>query len=141
MTTTTVTFESSNGTQLSKGRLWTARTMGGLVIAFMLVDSIFKFIPNEEVIAGTVQLGYQAYHLPVIGALAVISIVLFAIRKTQFIGAILLTGYLGGAVATHVRLDNPLFSHILFPVYLAVLAWGSLWLKNENFRKLISSKN
>jgi hypothetical protein len=141
MTTTTVTFKSSRGTQLSKGRLWTARIMSGLVIAFMLVDSIFKFIPNDAVTAGTVQLGYQAHHVPVLGALAFISILLFSIRRTQFIGAILLTGYLGGAVATHVRIDNPLFSHILFPVYLGVLAWGSLWLKNENFRRLISSKN
>jgi hypothetical protein len=141
MTTTSVTFESSNGTQLSKGSLWTARIMGGLVIAFMLVDSIFKFIPNDQVTAGTVELGYQPHHIPVLGALAFISVLLFAIRRTQIIGAILLTGYFGGAIATHVRLDNPLFSHILFPVYLGVLAWGSIWLKNENFRRLISSKN
>jgi hypothetical protein len=73
-----------------------------------------------------------------VGTLAFISILLFAFRRTQILGAILLTGYFGGAIATHIRLDNPLFSHILFPVYLAVLAWGSLYLKNEKLRSLIS---
>lgn len=138
MTTTAATFEST-GT-ISKGKLWTARIMGGLVIAFMLMDSIFKLIPNEMVTAGSVELGFQAHHIPVMGVLGLTSILLFAIPRTQLLGAILLTGYFGGAIATHVRLDNPLFSHILFPVYLAVLAWGSLWLKNETFRRLIAGK-
>jgi hypothetical protein len=140
MTTTTATIESAVATSVSKGKLWTARIMGGLVIAFMLMDSIFKLIPNEMVTAGTVELGYQAHHIPVMGVLGFIAILLFAIPRTQILGAILLTGYFGGAIATHLRLDNPLFSHILFPVYLAALAWGSLWLKNETLRKLISGK-
>lgn len=137
----TTTIETTiNAPAISKGRLWTARIMGGLVIAFMLMDSIFKFIPNETVTAGTVELGYQAHHIPILGTLGFISILLFAIPRTQIIGAILLTGYFGGAIATHVRLDNPLFSHILFPVYLGVLAWGSLYLKNERLRNLILNK-
>jgi hypothetical protein len=139
MATTAATFESTVTTSVSKGKLWTARIMGGLVIAFMLMDSIFKLIPNDIVTAGTVELGFQAHHIPVMGVLGFISILLFAIPRTQFLGAILLTGYFGGVIATHLRLDNPLFSHILFPVYLAVLAWGSIWLKNENFRRLITS--
>ncbi|MBT1697110.1 DoxX family protein [Fulvivirgaceae bacterium PWU4] len=121
---------------LSKGRLWTARIMGGLVIAFMLVDSIFKFIVNEQVAAGAVELGFQAHHLPVMGSLGLISILLFAFPRTEILGAVLLTGYFGGVVATHLRLDNPLFSHILFPVYLAILAWGSLWIRNDRVKKL-----
>ena len=139
MTTTTVKIESPVAS-ISKGRLWTARIMSGLVIAFMLVDSIFKFIPNEQVTAGTVDLGYQPHHIPVMGTLAFISTLLFIISRTQILGLILLTGYFGGAIATHVRLDNPLFSHILFPVYLAVLAWGSVYLKNETVRRLIPLK-
>jgi hypothetical protein len=138
--TTAATFESTSIAPVSKGKLWTARIMGGLVIAFMLMDSIFKLIPNDIVTAGTVELGYQAHHIPVMGVLGFLSILLFAIPRTQILGAILLTGYFGGAIATHIRLDNPLFSHILFPVYLAVLAWGSLWLKNETLRKLIAGK-
>jgi hypothetical protein len=140
MTTTTSTMESSVSVPASKVKLWTARIMGGLVIAFMLMDSIFKLIPNDMVTAGTVELGYQAHHIPVMGVSGFISILLFAIPRTQILGAILLTGYFGGAIATHVRLDNPLFSHILFPVYLAVLAWGSIWLKNENFRRLMAGR-
>lgn len=135
MITTTI-----NPPVVSKVRLWTARIMGGLVIAFMLMDSIFKFIPNEQVTAGTLELGYQAHHIPVLGTLGLISILLFIIPRTQVLGAVLLTGYFGGVIATHLRLDNPLFSHILFPVYLAVLAWGSLWLKNERLRKLFSTR-
>jgi hypothetical protein len=137
---TATAIESNVSTQESKGKLWTGRIMGGLVIAFMLMDSIFKFFPNEMVTAGTVELGYQAHHIPVWGTLGFISILLFIIPRTQILGAILLTGYFGGAIATHVRLDNPLFSHILFPVYLAILMWGSLWLRNENLRNLFPVK-
>jgi hypothetical protein len=140
MTTAATTLESTGIAQTSKGKLWTARIMGGLVIVFMLMDSIFKLIPNDMVTAGTVELGYQAHHIPVMGVLGLTSILLFIIPRTQILGAILLTGYFGGAIATHVRLDNPLFSHILFPVYLGVLAWGSLWLRSETLRHLINGK-
>ena len=137
----TTTIETSvNAPATSKARLWTARIMGGLVIAFMLMDSIFKFFPNEAIIAGTTELGYQPHHIPILGALGFISTLLFAFPRTQIIGAVLLTGYFGGAVATHVRLDNPLFSHILFTVYFGVLAWGSIWLRNERFRNLILNR-
>ncbi len=134
------TLETSIPPALSKSRLWTAHIMGGLVIAFMLMDSIFKFFPNEAVTAGTLELGFQAHHIPLLGALGFISTLLFAIPRTQIVGAILLTGYFGGAIATHVRLDNPLFTHVLFTVYLGVLAWGSLWLKNERLRNLILNR-
>lgn len=136
----TTTIDSTATVPVSKGKLWTARVMGALVILFMLMDSIFKLFPNDIVTEGTVELGYQVHHIPVMGVLGLLSIVLFAIPRTSVFGAILLTGYFGGAIATHLRLDNPLFSHILFPVYLAVLAWGSIWLKNEMFRKLIAGK-
>lgn len=121
----------------SKGIVWTSRIMSGIVILFMLMDSTFKFIVNEQVIKGTTDLGFAVHHLPILGTLGLLSIILYTIPRTAILGAILLTGYWGGAIATHVRLDNPLFSHILFPVYLGILAWGALWLKNENFRKLI----
>jgi hypothetical protein len=140
MATTAATIESTGTASVSKGKLWAARIMGGLVIALMLLDSIFKLIPNDYVTAGTVVLGYQEHHIPVMGVLGFISILLFAIPRTQILGAILLTGYFGGAIATHVRLDNPLFSHILFPVYFGVLAWGSIWLKNETLRRLIAGR-
>jgi hypothetical protein len=128
---------TSTATTPSKARVWTGRIMAGIVILFMLVDSIFKFVTNEQVIEGTTSLGYQVHHLPIMGTLGLLSIILYIIPRTEVLGAILLTGYWGGAVATHVRLDNPLFSHILFTVYLGILAWGALYLKSEKFRDLI----
>src|SRR5690606_20173225 len=122
---------------ISKSRLWTARIMSGLVILFMLMDSIMKFVQPEEVIEGTLTLGFAEHHIPIIGALGLISIILYAIPRTSVLGAILLTGYWGGAIATHFRLDNPLFSHILFPVYLGILAWGAIWLVIDKLQQLI----
>ena len=122
--------------QITKSRLWTARVMSAIVILFMLFDSIFKFIQPQEVIQTTLQLGYMEHHIAIIGLLGFISIVLFTIPRTSFLGVVLLTGFWGGAIATNFRLDYPLFSHTLFPVYLALLAWGSLWLKNSELRKL-----
>ncbi len=122
---------------ISKGRLWTARIFSGLVILFMLFDSITKFIKPAEVVEGTKSLGYAEHHLLVIGLLGLLSTILYAIPRTSVLGAVLLTGYFGGAIATHVRMDDPLFSHILFPVYLAVLMWGGIWLRDERVRNVI----
>jgi hypothetical protein len=121
-------------------KVWTGRIMGGIVILFMLMDSSFKFIVNDEVIKGTTDLGFAVRHLPVLGTLSLIATLLYIVPRTELLGALLLTGYWGGAIATHVRMDNPLFTHILFPVYLAVLAWGALWIKSERLRKLILNR-
>ena len=130
--------EPMTTTTNSKATIWTSRAMSGLVILFMLADSIFKFIQPVEVVQGTIDLGWASHHIAVIGTLGLLSIVLYAIPRTAVLGAILLTGYFGGAIATHLRLDNPLFSHILFPVYLAILAWGGLWLRDERARRILS---
>ena len=124
----------------STAKVWTGRTMGGLVILFMLMDSTFKFIVNDDVIKGTTDLGFQLHHLPIMGTLGLLATLLYIFPRTEILGAILLTGYWGGAIATHVRMDNPLFTHILFPVYLGILAWGALWIKSERFRKLIANR-
>ncbi|GAA3409183.1 DoxX family protein [Paenibacillus hodogayensis] len=122
---------------ISRGRRWTAWILSGLVIVFMLFDSITKLFKAGPVVEGTLSLGYAEHHVAVIGVLGLISILLYAFPRTSVLGALLLTAYWGGAIATHVRLDSPLFSHILFSVYLGILAWGGLWLRDETVRNLI----
>jgi hypothetical protein len=128
-------------TNISKGRLWVARIMSWLIILFMLFDSILKLIKPAPVVEGTVTLGYAEHHIIVIGILGLLSTILYAVPRTSFLGALLLTGYFGGVIATQIRVDAPLFSTILFPVYLAVLTWGGVWLRDEKVRRLISLQN
>ncbi|MDD9270536.1 DoxX family protein [Paenibacillus sp. GCM10023248] len=122
---------------ISKGRLWTSRVMSGVAILFMLLDSIMKLFKPAFVVESTVSLGYQEHHIVLIGILGLLSTILYAIPRTSVLGAVVMTGYFGGVIATHIRLDAPLFSNVLFPVYLAVLVWGGLWLRNEQVRKLL----
>lgn len=122
---------------ISKSRLWTARIMSWLVILFMLFDSFGKFLQSEAVVEGTLALGYAEHHIVVIGMLAFIPAVLYAIPRTSVLGAVLLTAYFGGALASNLRVDSPLFSHILAPVYIAVVAWGGIWLRNPQLRELM----
>ncbi|WP_390620957.1 DoxX family protein [Brevibacillus massiliensis] len=111
--------------------------MRGFVILFMLFDSIVKFVKPEPVVEGTLTMGYAEHHISVIGTLGLLSAILYAIPRTAFLGAVLLTGYFGGAIATNIRVDAPLFTHVLFPVYFALLAWGGIWLRDEKIRKLM----
>jgi hypothetical protein len=122
--------------EITKPARWIGRIFSGLAILFMLMDAVFKFFKTQEAIDATVELGYGEQHLVLLGVLALIPTALYAIPRTSVLGAVLLTGYFGGAIATHVRLDNPLFSHTLFPVYLAILMWGGLWLRRKNIRQV-----
>jgi DoxX-like family len=140
METTTTIHASNSDTQsasLSKGRLWTGRIMSALPALFLLIDAVGKLVKPAPVVEGTVQLGYPESVLLGLGIVLLTCTVLYVIPRTAIFGAILLTGYLGGAVATHVRVGSPFFSHILFPVYLAVLIWGGLYLRDERLRALI----
>ena len=116
---------------------WTSIVMRWFVILFMLFDAIIKFIKPQPVIQTTInELGYKDHHILIHGLTALIPTLLFIIPRTRVLGAILLTAHLGGAVASHLRVDNPLFSHILFPVYTAVLMWGSIWLQETRFKEI-----
>lgn len=118
----------------SKARLWTGITMRWFVILFMLFDAIIKFIKPEPVIQTTInELGYKDHHIPIHGFTALIPTLLFMIPRTRMLGAILLTAHLGGAITSHLRVDNPVLSHTLFPVYIAILMWGSIWLLDKRF--------
>jgi hypothetical protein len=138
---TTATIHARNSdarsAPLSKGRLWTGRIMSALPALFLLVDGVGKLVKPAPVVQGTVQLGYPESVLLGLGIVLLSCTVLYVIPRTAILGAILLTGYLGGAIATHVRVGSPLFSHILFPVYVAVLLWGGIYLRDERLRALI----
>jgi len=136
-TTIHATNSDAQSAPLSKGRLWTGRIMSALPALFLFVDGVGKLVKPAPVVQGTVQLGYPERVLVGLGIVLLSCTVLYVIPRTAILGAILLTGYLGGAIATHVRVGSPLFSHILFPVYLAVLLWGGLYLRDERLRALI----
>ncbi len=129
-------FESGVGSP-SKAARWTAYVLSGLVVAFLLFDAIVKLIMIPAVVEGSQKLGYPPETMPGIGWVLLLCTMLYVIPRTSVLGAILLTGYLGGAVATHVRVGDPLFSHVLFPVYVGVLAWAGLLLREDRIRELV----
>jgi hypothetical protein len=127
----------------SNASLWVGRIMSALVILFFLMDGVMKFVMPAPVIETTAALGWPTdpATLATLGVLALFPTALYAWPRTAILGAILLTGYLGGAVATHVRIASPLFSHILFGVYLGILMWGGLWLRDSRLRALLPVSN
>ena len=128
---------------VSKKSLWTGRIMSGLVIAFLAVDVVIKFVKPAPapVVETCAHLGLPLSLAPVLGMILLMSTALYVIPNTSVLGAILLTAYLGGAVATHLRVGDPLFSHVLFPTYLGVLLWGGLYVREPRLRALIPLRN
>lgn len=122
---------------VSRKMIWAGRIMTGLPSLFLLADGIGKLAKPTPVVAGTVELGYPESVIVPLGIVLLACTVLYVIPRTSVLGAILLTGYLGGAVATHVRVGNPLFTHMLFPVYLGVLIWGGLYLRDYRVRTIV----
>lgn len=121
---------------LSKKSLWAGRTISGLPALFLLVDAVMKLVKPAPVVEATVALGYSENVIVPLGIVLLLSTVLYLIPRTSVLGAILLTGYLGGAVATHVRAGQGLFS-IIFPVIFGVLIWLGLYLRDDWLRALI----
>lgn len=122
---------------ISKGTLWAGRIISGLPALFLLMDGAMKLFKPAFVVDATVKLGYPENVIIPIGVVLIICTILYLIPKTSVLGAILLTGYLGGAVATHVRTGESLFS-IVFPVIFGVLLWLGLYLRDARLRALFS---
>jgi hypothetical protein len=123
--------------EISRKRLWAGQTMSAIAVLFLLFDSVIKLVVIAPVVESFAQLGYPVSLARGIGLLELVCIVVYVIPRTSVLGAILLTGYLGGAVATHVRVGSPLFTHILFPTYVGALSWGGLVLREDRLRSLI----
>jgi len=115
----------------------TGWAMSGLVMLFMAFDAVGKLIMMTPVIEATRQLGYPEDLIRPLGVIALACALLYAVPRTAVLGAILLTAFLGGAVASHLRLGDPLFSHVLFGVYVGLFAWGGLFLRDARLRALI----
>ena len=120
----------------NKSSLWAGRILSALPVLFLLLDGVMKVVKPAFVVEATVQLGYPESVIVALGVVLVACTILYLIPRTAVLGAILLTGYLGGAVATHVRVGGPLFS-ILMPVILGVMLWAGLYLRDERVRSLV----
>ena len=121
----------------SRRGLWSGRVISGLAVAFLIFDSVAKLLEVQPVIDGTKQLGYPPDIVFSLGVTLLSCVLAYLVPRTSVLGAVLLTGYLGGAVATHVRVGNPLFTHVLFPTYVAALLWGGLMLRDARFRAFL----
>ena len=108
-----------------------------IVALFLTFDTVLKVLQLGPAIAATTDLGYPAARVLPIGIVELVCLALYLVPQTSVLGAILLTGYLGGAIATHVRAASPMFSHTLFPLYVALLLWGGLYLREPRLAELL----
>ena len=117
----------------------TGRILSGLVIVFLLFDGAIKLVPWPVVTETMDRMGYGSSETLArsLGIITIVCTVLYSVPPTSILGAILLTGYLGGAISSRVRIDSPLFTHTLFGFYLGVMIWGGLWLRDPALRNLI----
>jgi hypothetical protein len=139
--TTTLEFEAAEPMSRANTRVWTGRLLSGLAVAFLAMDACMKLFGVKEAVEGTVTLGYPASVLFGLGVVQAICVAVYLIPRTAVLGAVLWTGYLGGAVATHVRVGSPLLTHTLFPMYVAALLWGGLWLRDARVRGMLAPKH
>ena len=126
----------------SPGLLWTGRVLSGVVILFLLMDGAIKMVPIQPVTGSLKELGYPTSDsfARLLGLIVLACTALYAWPRTAALGAILLTGLFGGAIASQLRLDAPLFSHTFFGVYLGVLMWAGMWCRDPAFRALLPLK-
>jgi hypothetical protein len=121
----------------SRGALWTGRALSAIAVLFLTFDSVGKLLEVQPVLDGAAQLGYPPSSMFGIGVILLLGVVVYVIPSTSVLGAVLLTGYLGGAIATHVRVQNPLLTHTIFPIYVALFVWGGLFLRDPRLREFL----
>jgi hypothetical protein len=127
-----MTVESS-----AKKRSIAGYVLTGLVALFLTFDTVMKVLQLAPAVQGTIELGYPASTVLTIGLIELVCLVLYLVPRTSVLGALVLTGYLGGAIATHVRVGSPLPTHTLFPIYVALMVWGGLYLRESRLRHLL----
>jgi hypothetical protein len=120
----------------SPRRVWSGRVLAGLPLLFMVWDASVKLLAIPQVVEASAKLGFARGTLPVLGSVELVAIILVLFHRTRVFGAVVLTAYLGGAVATHVQHGDPLFTHTLFPIFFASLIWGGLYLLDPRVRAI-----
>ena len=131
---------SNTSMKFRVSRVTVGRVLSALAVLFLVFDTAVKFTAVPAVAESMGQLGYPMGYAVRIGILELVCLAVYLIPRTSVVGVILLTGYLGGAIASHVRVGNPLFSHVLFPIYIAALLWGGLYLRDARVRSIISAR-
>lgn len=127
----------SQTTPPSKAQLWSGRILTAIPVLFLLMDGSVKLLKPAPVLETFARLGLPGNLAVTLGLLELLCVILYLVPQTAVLGALLLTGFLGGAVSTHLRVGDPLFSHILFPIYIGLLAWAGLLLRERRLRCLI----
>ncbi len=120
----------------NKKTIWAGRILTALPVAFLLFDGGIKLMRLAPVSEAFARLGYPESQAVGIGILELACLAVYLIPRTSRFGAVLLTGFLGGAISTHVRIGDPLFSHVLFPIYVGAMIWAGLWLRDDRLRAL-----
>lgn len=119
------------------GARWAGRVLSGLPVAFLIFDAAIKLVHPAFVTEASAKIGWPDAVITPLGVVLLTCVALYVVPRTAVLGAVLLTGYLGGAVATHLRVGDPLFSHTLFPIYFGVMLWGGLYLRDARVRALV----
>jgi DoxX-like family len=130
-------MQSGAQAAVSKKAVWAGRVLSGLAVLFLIFDASVKVLKSPFAIEATTQLGYPESVVVTLGLIEIACMIVYLIPNTSVLGTILWTGYLGGAVATHVRIASPLFTHALVPTYVAALLWLGLWLRDNRLRALL----
>jgi len=128
---------SRDSGQVTRSTLMIGYALTGLAALFLALDTVIKLLAIQQAVQSTTELGYPASAVVTIGVIELVCLALYLVPATSVFGAILLVGYLGGAVATQVRVGNPLATHVLFPIYVAALVWGGLYLREPRLRALM----
>lgn len=130
-------MRSTTETAVPTKRLWVGRVLSALAVLFLIFDGVIKVMVIEPVVEASARLGLPVDVARGIGILELVCVAVYLIPRTSVLGAVLLTGFLGGAIAIHVRIGDPLFSHVLFPAYVGALLWGGLFLREDRLRALL----
>jgi hypothetical protein len=127
----------STAQPISKRTVWAGRIISALPALFMLFDGVIHTMRIPPVVEGFAKLGYPIGVATTLGVVEIVCTILYLIPRTSVLGALLLTGYLGGAIASNVRIQAPLFGYVLFPIYVALFLWGGLWLRDARIRAIL----